>query len=201
MVNLIRPTIVSLFIFTVLAGGIYPLAVTAIAQIFFPEKANGSIIMRDNKPAGSLLIGQSFDNPKYFWGRLSATSPFPYNSASSGGSNLSQTNPDLVRQAQGRISALIAADPQAATHVPIDLVTASGSGLDPHISPAAAEYQVKRIAVARGIDESAVRPLVAKYTDDRTLGLFGESRVNVLQLNLSLDEMSNPGQASKYYNE
>jgi potassium-transporting ATPase KdpC subunit len=187
MLKLIRPVIVSLFIFTIMAGGLYPLAVTAIAQIFFPEQANGSVIMKDNKPAGSSLIGQPFDDPKYFWGRLSATVPFPYNSASSGGSNLSQTNPDLVRQAQGRISALRDADPQAGAYVPIDLATASGSGLDPHISPAAAEYQTGRIAKARGLDETEIRALIAKHTESRHLGLFGEPRVNVLLLNLALD--------------
>jgi len=164
------------------------MTVTALAQLFFPEQANGSIIMKDNKPAGSSLIGQPFDDPKYFWGRPSATAPFPYNSASSGGSNLSQTNPDLVKQAKGRIDALREADPQSATQVPIDLATASGSGLDPHISPAAAEYQVKRIAGARGIDESAVRSFVAKYTDGRQFGILGEPRVNVLKLNLALDQ-------------
>jgi K+-transporting ATPase ATPase C chain len=189
MLKLIRPTIVSLFIFSIIAGGLYPLAVTAIAQVFFTAQANGSIIMKDNKPAGSSLIGQPFDDPKYLWGRLSATAPFPYNSASSGGSNLSQTNPDLVKQAKGRIDALRDADPQAATQVPVDLATASGSGLDPHISPAAAEYQVKRIARARGIDESAVRSLVAKNTEGRQFGILGEAQVNVLELNLALDEM------------
>jgi potassium-transporting ATPase KdpC subunit len=189
MLKLIRATIVSLFLFSIIAGGVYPLAVTAIAQVFFPGQANGSIIMKDNKPAGSSLIGQPFDDPKYFWGRLSATSPFPYNSASSGGSNLSQTNPDLVKQAQVRISALRDADPQAAKQVPVDLATASGSGLDPHISPAAAEYQVKRIAAARRIDESAVRSIVAKNTEGRQFGILGEPRVNVLQLNLALDQL------------
>lgn len=189
MLKLIRPTIVSLFLFSIIAGGLYPLTVTAIAQVLFPEQANGSIIMKENKPAGSSLIGQPFDDSKYFWGRPSATAPFPYNSSSSGGSNLSQTNPDLVKQAQGRISALRDADPQAAKQVPVDLATASGSGLDPHISPAAAEYQVKRIAAARGIDESAVRSLAAKYTEGRQFGILGEPRVNVLQLNLALDQL------------
>jgi potassium-transporting ATPase KdpC subunit len=189
MLQLIRPTIVSLFIFSVMAGGLYPLAVTTIAQVFFPEQANGSIIMKDNKPAGSSLIGQPFDDPKYFWGRLSATAPFPYNSTSSGGSNLSQTNPDLVKQEQGRISALRDADPQAAKQVPVDLATASGSGLDPHISPAAAEYQTGRIAKARGLDETMLGAFVTKHTENRLLGLFGEPRVNVLQLNLALDRL------------
>jgi potassium-transporting ATPase KdpC subunit len=189
MLKLIRPTIVSLFIFSIIAGGLYPLAVTAIAQVFFPGQANGSVIMKDNKPAGSSLIGQPFDGPKYFWGRLSATSPFPYNSASSGGSNLSQTNPDLVKQAQKRIAALHNAGPQAGAHAPIDLATASGSGLDPHISPASAEYQTGRIAKVRGLDEATIRNLVIKYTEGRQLGVFGEPRVNVLQLNLALDQL------------
>jgi potassium-transporting ATPase KdpC subunit len=189
MLKLLRPTMVSLFIFSVIAGGLYPLAVTAIAQVFFPVQANGSIILMDNKPAGSSLIGQPFDAPKYFWGRISATAPFPYNSASSGGSNLSQTNPDLVKQAKGRIDALRIADPQAAKLVPVDLATASGSGLDPHISPAAAEYQAKRIAAIRRIDETAVLSLIAKYTEGRQFAIFGEPRVNVLKLNLALDAM------------
>ena len=190
MLKLVRPTIVALFLFSVIAGGLYPLAVTAIVQVLFPAQANGSIIMKDNKPAGSSLIGQPFDDPKYFWGRLSATAPFPYNSASSGGSNLSQTNPDLIKQAKGRIDALRAADPQAAKQVPVDLATASGSGLDPHISPAAAEYQISRVAKARGLDEAKVRALVAQYTEDRQLGIFGDSRVNVLKLNLVMDGLN-----------
>jgi len=189
MLKMIRPVIVSLFIFTILTGVIYPLAVTGLAQVIFPEQANGSLIMKDGKTVGSSLIGQSFDNPKYFWGRLSATSPFPYNSASSSGSNLAETNPDLVKNTQGRIDAMKAADPQAGKQVPVDLVTASGSGLDPHISPAAAEYQIKRVANARALDESKVRTLVSQYTDGRQIGILGEPRVNVLMLNLALDEL------------
>lgn len=189
MLKLIRTTIVSIFLFSVMAGGLYPLAVTAIAQLIFPYQANGSVILKDGKAIGSSLIGQPFDDPKYFWGRLSATAPFPYNSASSSGSNLAQSNPDLVKQAQGRISALRDADQQAGKQVPGDLVTASGSGLDPHISPAAAEYQVKRIAKARGLDEEKIRALVVRYTEYRQLGIFGEPRVNVLKLNMALDEL------------
>ncbi len=185
----IRPVIVSLFVFTLLAGVIYPLAVTGISQVIFPEQANGSIIVKGGKAVGSTLIGQPFDEPKYFWGRLSATSPFPYNSFSSSGSNLAETNPDLVKNAQGRIDALKSADPQAGRRVPVDLATASGSGLDPHISPAAAEYQLKRVAKTRGIDEAKVRALVAEYTEDRQFGIIGEPRVNVLKLNLALDEI------------
>ncbi len=185
----IRPVIVSLFVFTLLVGVIYPLAVTGISQVIFPEQANGSIIVKGGKAVGSTLIGQPFDDPKYFWGRLSATSPFPYNSFSSSGSNLAETNPDLVKNAQGRIDALKSADPQAGRRVPVDLATASGSGLDPHISPAGAEYQLKRVAKTRGIDEAKVRALVAEYTEDRQFGIIGEPRVNVLKLNLALDEI------------
>jgi K+-transporting ATPase ATPase C chain len=189
MLKMIRPVIVSLFIFTILTGVIYPLTVTGIAQLVFPGQAGGSLLLKDGKPAGSSLIGQQFDEPKYFWGRLSASSPFPYNATSSSGSNLAETNPDLVKNVQGRLDALKAADPQAAKQVPVDLVTASGSGLDPHISPAAAEYQAKRIAKERGLDESKVQALVAKYTEGRQLGILGEPRVNVLKLNLALDDL------------
>ncbi len=165
------------------------MVVTGIAQLIFPDQADGSLLVKDGKPAGSSLIGQPFDDPKYFWGRLSATSPNPYNSVSSSGSNLAETNPDLVKNVQGRIDALKAADPQATKQVPVDLATASASGLDPHISPAAADYQVKRVAKARGLDESKVQVLVAKYTEGRQLGIFGEPRVNVLKLNLALDDL------------
>jgi K+-transporting ATPase ATPase C chain len=189
MLKMIRPVIVSLFVFTILTGVLYPLAVTGIAQLILPDQANGSLILKDGKPVGSSLIGQPFDDPKYFWGRLSATSPFPYNSASSSGSNLAETNPDLVKNVQGRIDALKAADPQAGKQVPVDLATASASGLDPHISPAAAEYQVNRVAKARSQDESKVRGLIAKYTEDHQLGILGEPGVNVLKLNLALDEL------------
>ncbi len=189
MLKTIRPVIVSLFVFTLLTGVIYPLAVTGIAQVIFPEQANGSLIIKDGKAAGSALIGQPFDDPKYFWGRLSATSPFPYNSASSSGSNLAETNPDLVKNVQGRIDALKAADPQAGRQVPVDLATASGSGLDPHISPAAAEFQIKRVAKARALDEAKVRAIVAQYSEGRWLGILGEPMVNVLKLNLALDDL------------
>jgi K+-transporting ATPase ATPase C chain len=191
--RMIRPVIVSLFIFTILTGAIYPLAVTGIAQLFFPDQADGSLLMKDGKPVGSSLIGQPFDDPKYFWGRLSATSPFPYNSAASSGSNLAETNSALVTNVQGRIDALKAADLKAGKQVPVDLATASGSGLDPHISPDAAEYQVKRVASARRLDETKVRALVAKYTEERQLGILGEPRVNVLKLNLALDELGRIG--------
>ncbi|PYO52479.1 MAG: potassium-transporting ATPase subunit C [Candidatus Rokuibacteriota bacterium] len=177
----------SLVVLTVVTGIIYPLIVTGIAQAVFPYQANGSLIVKDGKPVGSALIGQPFDDPKYFWSRPSATSPFPDNAGSSSGSNLSPTNPDLVKAVQGRVDALRAADPGNAAPVPVDLVTASGSGLDPHISPAAALYQVPRVAKARGLAPRAVRQLVERHTEGRFLGLLGEPRVNVLALNLALD--------------
>ena len=183
-----RPVLISLIVFTILTGIIYPLAVTGIAQLFFPAQANGSIILKDGKPVGSALIGQPFDHPKYFWGRLSATAPFPYNAAASSGSNLAQSNPALLEQAKGRIAALRDADPEAPVSVPADLVTASGSGLDPQISPAAAAYQINRVARARGLDVAKVRTLVAHYTEGRQFGILGEPRINVLKLNLALDE-------------
>ena len=189
MMNIIRPAIVSLFVFTVLTGIIYPLGVTGIAQLLFPAQANGSLVVKNGKPIGSALIGQPFDDPKYFWGRLSATAPFPYNSASSSGSNLAQSNPALLEQVKGRISELKNADPETTAPLPADLATASGSGLDPHISPAAAENQIRRIARARGLDEAKVRTLAANYTEGRQFGILGEPRVNVLVLNLALDEL------------
>jgi len=189
MMKIVRPAVVSLIAFTLLTGIIYPLAVTGIAQLIFPDQANGSIMMKDGKPAGSALIGQPFDDPKYFWGRLSATAPFPYNSASSSGSNLAQTNPALLDNAKARIAALKSADPQASAAVPADLATASGSGLDPHISPAAAEYQIRRVSNLRSIDEAKIRALVAANTEGRLFGILGEPRINILKLNLALDEL------------
>jgi potassium-transporting ATPase KdpC subunit len=189
MSKIIRPVIVSILVFTVITGILYPLAVTGIAQLFFPVQANGSTILRNDRTVGYSLIGQPFDHPKYFWGRLSATSPFSYNSDSSSGSNMAQTRPDLVKQAQARISALRDADPQASASVPADLATASASGLDPHISPAAAEYQAQRVAKIRGIDKDMVLALIVAYTDQRQFGIFGEPTVNVLKLNLALDEL------------
>jgi K+-transporting ATPase ATPase C chain len=168
---------------------IYPLTVTAIAQALFPWQANGSLLVRDGQPAGSALIGQPFDDPRYFWGRLSATTLFPYNAAASSGSNLGPANPALLDQVKARVAALKQADPANAAPVPADLATASGSGLDPDISPAAAEYQVPRVARARGLDEAVVRRLVAEATTGPTLGLLGESRVNVLELNMALDRL------------
>jgi K+-transporting ATPase ATPase C chain len=187
MLTHVRAAIVSLALFTVITGLAYPAIVTVIAQLVFPHQANGSLIVRDGKPLGSTLIGQPFDDPKYFWGRPSATSPFGYNAGASVASNLSPTNADLIKAVQGRVDALRAADPGNTMPVPVDLVTASGSGLDPHISPAAALYQVGRVARARKLDEVVVRELVAKHTEGRQLGLFGEPRVSVLALNLALD--------------
>jgi potassium-transporting ATPase KdpC subunit len=183
----VRAAVVSLVVFTVVTGIAYPVVVTAIAQLVFPHQATGSLIVKDGKPVGSTLIGQPFDDPKYFWSRPSATTPFGYNAGASAGSNLSPTNADLIKTVQGRVDALRAADPGNTAPVPVDLVTASGSGLDPDISPAAALYQVGRVAKARKLDEAVVRNLVAQYTQGRQLGLFGEPRVNVLALNLALD--------------
>lgn len=183
----VRAAIVSLAVLTVVTGIFYPLIVTGIAQVVFPYHANGSLIVKEGKTVGSALIGQPFDDSKYFWSRPSATSPFPDNAGSSSGSNLSPTNPELIKAVQGRVDALRAADPGNTAPVPVDLVTASGSGLDPHISPAAALYQVPRVARARQLEPGAVRQLVDRYTEGRFMGILGEPRVNVLQLNLALD--------------
>jgi len=185
----LRPALAALVLLTAITGVIYPLTVTAIAQVVFPWQANGSLLVRDGQPAGSALIGQPFDEPRYFWGRLSATAPFPYNAAASSGSNLGPTNPALLDQVKARVAALKQADPGNAAPIPADLVTASGSGLDPDISPAAAEYQVRRVARARGLDEAMVRRLVAEATEGSTFGLLGEPRINVLKLNLALDQL------------
>jgi len=189
MRNQIRPALMTLLIFTVLTGLVYPLVVTGIAQLVFPHQANGSLIVQNGQAAGSTLIGQAFDDPKYFWGRPSATAPYPYNASSSSGSNLGPTNPALLKAVKSRITALRAADSTNNLPIPVDLVTASGSGLDPDISVSAALYQLPRVAKARGLSESAVRTLVDKYIQDRQLGFLGEPRVNVLELNLALDEI------------
>ncbi len=178
-----------LLVMTFITGGLYPLAVTTVARFVFPNQAGGSIITRDGKGIGSELIGQPFSKPEYFWGRLSATGPFPYNAGASSGSNFGPLHPDLKKAAESRIAALNEAG-STGERIPVDLVTASASGLDPHISPAAAEFQVPRIAAARKMTEEAVRKLVARHTESRQLGLLGEPRVNVLQLNLALDDQS-----------
>jgi K+-transporting ATPase ATPase C chain len=183
----LRPAFVVLAALTLLTGLLYPLVITGLAQMLFPQQANGSLIMKDGKSVGSSLIGQPFDAPKYFWGRPSATSPFPYNAAASSGSNLGPTNDALMKAVQAHIDALKTADPDNPLPLPVDLVTASGSGLDPHISPASAAYQVRRVARARGIDEAVVRQLVSQHTEGRQLGILGEPRVNVLALNFALD--------------
>jgi len=187
MLSLLRPAVVSFVALSVITGLVYPLAVTGVAQVLFPQQANGSLIVQNGQPVGSAFIGQPFDDPKYFWGRLSATSPYPYNAASSSGSNLGPTNPALIAEVQARMDALHAADPGNTAPILVDLVTSSASGLDPDISPAAAEYQVPRVAQARGLSQDAVRRLVQQYTAPRQLGLIGEPRVNVLELNLALD--------------
>ncbi len=187
-VSLIGTALGMLLLLTLITGVAYPLLVTGIAKAAFPEQANGSLVVKDGKVAGSRLIGQPFEDPKHFWGRLSATAPAGYNAASSTGSNLGPMNPDLTRKAKERIDALRDADPGNEASVPVDLVTSSASGLDPHISPAAAEYQVRRVARARSVPEDRVRALVTKHTEGRDLGIVGEPRVNVLLLNLELDE-------------
>jgi K+-transporting ATPase ATPase C chain len=189
MRNQIRQALMTLLVFTVLTGLVYPLVVTGIAQLVFPAQANGSLIVQNGQTLGSKLIGQPFDNPKYFWGRLSATGPYPYNAAASSGSNFGPINPALLDAVNARIAALKTADPSNTQPIPVDLVTSSGSGLDPDISVAAALYQLPRVSKARGLSESAVRTLVDKYTRGRQLGFLGEPRVNFLELNLALDGM------------
>ena len=189
MRQIFRPAIGLFVALSILTGLIYPLLMTGIAQVLFPQQAGGNLVERDGKPVGSRLIGQNFSDPKYFWGRLSATSPMPYNGAGSGGSNLAATNPALLDQAKGRIDALRAADPGWTAAVPADLATASGSGLDPDIRPQSALLQVARVARSRGVDEARVRALVADHTKGPLLGVIGEPRINVLELNLALDAM------------
>jgi K+-transporting ATPase ATPase C chain len=199
MLSQLRPALIVFLLLSLITGIVYPLAITGIAQGAFSRQANGSIISRDGKPIGSSLLGQEFTDPKYFWGRLSATNPVPYTSfnadksTGSSGSNLGATNPALLDEIKGRIEALKAADSAAGYSrpanqpIPVDLVTSSASGLDPHISPAAAEYQLGRVAKARAVSEQVVRDLLKKHTENRTFGLLGEPVVNVLELNLDLD--------------
>jgi len=184
----VRPALVSLVAFTVICGAIYPLVVTGIGQLLFPQQSNGSLISAEGQVFGSKLVGQPFSDAKYFWSRPSATGPFPYNAGASSGSNQGPLNPASHEAVAGRIKALQEADPDNKLPVPVDLVTASGSGLDPHISPAAAAYQVNRVARIRSMSPDQVRSLVAEHTEGRQWGILGEPRVNVLTLNLALDQ-------------
>lgn len=190
MTHHLRPALMLLLLFSLLTGFLYPLAVTGIGQLVFPSRANGSLIERNGKAVGSALIGQPFSQPKYFWGRLSATGPHPYNAGASSGSNYGPLNPALHDAARKRVDDLKIADPGNTSPIPVDLVTASGSGLDPHISIAAALYQVPRVAQERELPEEDLRALVQKFTESRDLGFLGEPGVNVLRLNLALDELS-----------
>jgi len=196
MFRQLRPVLMVFLLLTVVTGIAYPLLVTGVVQLAFPEKANGSLIRKEGGYAGSELIGQPFDDPKYFWGRPSATPEFSYNAASSSGSNLGPSNPTLAEAVKERLKALQKADPGNPSSIPIDLVTSSGSGLDPHISPAAASYQAPRVARLRGLSEERVRYLVDQFTEPRQWGFLGEPRVNVLRLNLALDGMQEQGKSS-----
>lgn len=187
MLHPIRTAVMMLLVMTLLTGLAYPLLVTGIAQVAFPNAANGSLILRDGQALGSQLIGQPFSDPKYFWSRPSATGPYPYNAGASTGSNLAIGNPGQLDAVKARVEAMRTADPDNAAPVPIDLVTASGSGLDPHISPAAARYQAARVARARGVPLERVEQRIAAAIEPRQLGILGEARVNVLKLNLALD--------------
>ena len=189
MKNILRPVLVLFAALTVVTGLVYPIVVTAVSHAAFASEANGSLIEKNGKAVGSELLGQQFDAPSYFWGRLSATSPNPYNPQASGGSNLGPTNPALSDEVKGRISALHDADPTNTAPIPVDLVTSSGSGLDPEISPAAAAYQIDRVAKARKLSHNDVDALVQRATSGRQFGILGEARVNVLKLNLALDEL------------
>ena len=190
MLKQLRPAIISFLLLSLLTGIAYPLLVTGLSQATMPAKANGSLIVKGGKPVGSELIGQSFSDPKYFWGRPSATGPVPNNAAASSGSNLGPTNPALMDAVKARVQALRDADPGNQQPVPVDLVTTSGSGLDPHITPAAAEYQISRVARVRNLNPDTVRNLVKEHTEGRQFGILGEPRVNVLELNLALDAAS-----------
>ena len=190
MTSALRPALVLFALLSFITGLAYPLAVTGVAQLVFPWQANGSLVVRDGQVRGSALIGQAFADPGHFWSRPSATAPGPYNAANSSGSNLGPGNAELQAAVQARVAALRAADPDNTAAVPVDLVTASASGLDPHISRAAADYQAARVARRRGLDEARVRALVAAHTEGTILGFLGAPRVNVLQLNLALDALA-----------
>jgi K+-transporting ATPase ATPase C chain len=185
--SLVRPAAMLLVVFTLLTGLLYPLAITGVAQVLFPHQANGSLLRDKGRISGSELIGQAFTRPEYFWSRPSATAPYAYNAGASTGTNQGPLNPALKDAVAARVQALHAADPDNTAPIPVDLVTSSASGLDPHISPAAAYYQVHRVARARGLSEDALRKLVEAHVEARTVGIFGEPRVNVLLLNRALD--------------
>jgi len=190
----IRPAIVLLTLFTLITGVLYPLAVTGFASVLFPGAANGNLIVKDGNVVGSRLIGQPFDDDQYFWSRPSATGPYPYNASVSSGSNLGPTNAALIDAVKQRVADIRAKHPEQKGGVPVDLVTASGSGLDPHISPAAASYQIERVATSRGLSKDQVAKLVKRHIEPRTLGVLGEPRVNVLLLNLALDDIARQAQ-------
>jgi K+-transporting ATPase ATPase C chain len=192
MLKELKPALLVLALMTALTGAVYPLLVTGIAQGLFSDQANGSLIEQDGKVVGSALVGQPFSDPKHFWSRPSATGPVPYNAGASSGSNQGPLNPALEEAVKARIDALKAADPTQTAPIPVDLVTASGSGLDPHISPAAARWQAPRIARLSGLSEAEVARLIDDHTEGRQLGLLGEPRVNVLTLNLALDRLARP---------
>lgn len=187
MFAILRPLLLVFVLLSAITGVLYPLAVTAVAQALFPQQAGGSLVLRDGQTVGSTLIGQQFSDPRHFWGRPSATAPTPYNAAASGGANLGPLNPALVDAVRARVEALRAADPGNLAVVPVDLVTSSASGLDPHISPAAAHYQAARVARLRGLPLAQVEQLIATHTEAPLWGLLGAPRVNVLALNLALD--------------
>ncbi|MEA3178973.1 MAG: potassium-transporting ATPase KdpC subunit [Gammaproteobacteria bacterium] len=193
--SIVRPAVTLFLIMTVLLGIVYPFAVTGLAQVLFHDQATGSLVMVNGQPMGSRIIGQSFSDPKYFWSRPSATAPQPYNAIASSGSNLGPLNPALTDAVASRIAALKAADPTNALAVPVDLVTASASGLDPDISIAAARYQAARVARARGLDPAAVRSLIDAHAHGKLFGLVGEPHVNVLELNLALDRLKSVSEA------
>jgi K+-transporting ATPase ATPase C chain len=188
MKTILRPALVLFVLLTLICCVAYPLVVSGIGRVVFPDQADGSIVMKDGKPVGSMLIGQAFSSPQYFWGRPSATGPMPDNDESSSGSNFGPTNPAQIDAVKQRVAALKAADPTNTMLVPVDLVTASGSGLDPEISPAAAYYQASRVAAARKVNVELVRGMISRFTKSQILGFFGEARVNVLALNLALDQ-------------
>lgn len=186
----LRPALLMFLVLTVITGALYPLGVTGIAGLLFPNQVDGSLIRKEGEVVGSRLVGQPFDDPKYFWGRPSATGPFPYNASASSGSNLGPANDVLKKAVADRVAALKSADPENTDPAPVDLVTASGSGLDPHITPASAEYQVGRVAKRRGLEEEVVRGLIARQTEGRQFGVLGEQRVHLLGLNLAFDDLT-----------